>query len=64
MLHKLFNYSVDTGKEKNLYRACICFPILIEYCLNHIYKIQSVILLTIYCCNIRCVFYVMMSLHS
>ena len=48
MLHKLFNYSVDTGTEKNLYKAYICFSIHIEYCLNHIYEIQSVILLNIY----------------
>ena len=38
-----FVYSVDTNKERNLYRACICFMILIRYCLNQI--IQKVALL-------------------
>ena len=37
MLYKcVFLYSVDTNKEMNLYRPCICFPILIRYRLNQI----------------------------
>ena len=35
MLYKLLVFSVDPNKERNLYRTCICFSILIKYCLNH-----------------------------